>query len=295
LRYFIRLSYNGKNYNGWQIQGNAPSVQKTLNEALSVILKQDIHTTGCGRTDTGVHAEEFYAHFDVINESILLNTQYSILNTIYKLNGILPIDIAVHDILPVKDDAHARFNAVSRTYKYIIIRHKDPFHNDFAWFQYGKLNLAQMNKAAEMLKNYSDFTSFAKLHSNTKTNICKITHAEWTEIDSPLELSEAFSRAPLKQKFCEYWGLRGVFSDSNKNYQLSTINYKLIFTITADRFLRNMVRAIVGTLLDVGKEKINLKEFQEIIESKNRSDAGSSVPAHALFLTQITYPPDIFK
>ena len=275
MRYFLRLSYNGKNYNGWQIQSNAPSVQKTLNDALSLILKEDINTTGCGRTDTGVHASEFFAHFDSNNK--LLSTINYQLTTFYKLNGILPLDIAIHDILPVKDDAHARFDALTRTYRYIVSRHKDPFHNDLAYFLYGKLNVELMNKAAQMLKQHSDFTSFAKLHSQTKTNNCKIIQAEWVELPSPLER-----------------GQRSVFSTSSINEQRTTNNDQLIFTITADRFLRNMVRAIVGTLLDIGREKISLKEFQEIIASKNRSDAGTSVPAHALFLTKINYPDNIF-
>jgi tRNA pseudouridine38-40 synthase len=255
-RYFIRISYNGKNYNGWQVQGNAPTVQKALNEALSVIFKEEIHTIGAGRTDTGVHASEFYAHFDLLNSETM--HALSLQSIVYKLNGILPIDISVSDILPVRDNANARFDALSRTYKYYISREKDPFSNDFSCFLYGNLDVELMNKAAMLLMKYTDFTSFAKLHSNTKTNNCKITYAQW-------------------------------------NYeQRTTNNEQLIFTITADRFLRNMVRAIVGTLLDVGRNKIDLIEFENIIKSKNRSDAGYSVPAHALFLTNIKYPEDIF-
>ena len=267
MRYFIRLSFNGKKYNGWQVQDNAPTVQKALNDALSIILKQEVHTIGCGRTDTSVHASEFYAHFDLLDDSSSLTTYNLRLTTVYKLNGILPIDIAIHDIIPVKDDANARFSAISRTYKYYINQSKYPFNNDFSYFLYGKLNIELMNEAANLLLETTDFTSFSKLHSDTKTNNCKVTQAEWTEVKSNINTS------------------------AHQHISTST---SLIFTITADRFLRNMVRAIVGTLLDVGREKISLKEFQNIIENKNRSDAGYSVPAHALFLTHIEYPEEIF-
>ena len=305
MRYFLRLSFNGKNYNGWQVQDNAPTVQKALNEALSIILKQEITTTGCGRTDTGVHASEFYAHFD-LNETIALSSQppasdkfpvfsfqlptsnclttYDLrLTTIYKLNGILPIDIAIHNIFPVKDDAHSRFSAILRTYKYNINQAKDPFNHETCYHVSSKLDVPLMNEAAKILMEYSDFSSFAKLHSYTKTNNCKISHADWTINNSPLE------RLPSREG-SGVCNSRGVLPDS----QLPTPNSQLVFTITSDRFLRNMVRAIVGTLLDIGKGKISLKEFREIIESKNRSDAGYSVPAHALFLTKVDYPEDIF-
>lgn len=252
MRYFIKIAFNGKNYNGWQIQGDSPTVQKTLNNALSIIYKEEIQTTGAGRTDTGVHASEFFAHFD--SE---LSTPDS--GLIYRLNGILPKDIKVFDIFPVREDAHARYSAISRTYKYYISRNKDPFYNEYAYYLYGKLDIDKMNEAAQLLFNYNDFTSFAKLHTNTKTNNCKIIHAEW-----------------------------------KSNDQRSTINDKLIFTITADRFLRNMVRAIVGTLLDVGRGKLTIEKYKQVIDSKNRSNAGYSVPAHALFLTKIEYPEDIF-
>ncbi len=251
-RYFIKLSFNGRNYNGWQVQGNTPTVQKTLNDALTTIFRENIHTLGAGRTDTGVHAEEFYAHFDTDNTK-LLATHDLRLAAVYKLNGVLPQDIAVQGILPVKNDAHARFDALSRTYKYYVSKHKDPFKNELVYFLYGKLNVGLMNEAANLLMEYKDFTSFAKLHTNTKTNNCKIFIAEWTEI-----------------------------------------NDLLVFTIKADRFLRNMVRAVVGTLLDIGRGKIDINDFKSIIESKNRSDAGYSVPAHGLFLNKIEYPEEIF-
>lgn len=244
-RYFIELAYNGKNYNGWQIQDNAPSVQQTINEAISVILKENINIVGCGRTDTGVHARQFYAHFD-LEEKI---QHLPIENLINKLNGLLPRDISIYNIFPVQPELHARFSAIKRTYEYKISKCKDPFDFDFSYYCPYSLNLQLMNKAASLLLTYSDFTSFSKLHTQVKTNFCKIEHATWQE---------------------------------NK--------YSLIFRITADRFLRNMVRAIVGTLIDVGREKISIQEFYIIIESKNRSNAGFSVPAKGLYLTEITYP-----
>ena len=200
-------------------------------------------------TDTGVHAKFYIAHFD---SEVEYSTE--MLNDIcYKLNGILPDDIAVQEIFPVKEDAHARFSALSRTYEYHILQRKNPFFIDSAYYYHGKLNIDLMNKASRILFDYIDFTSFSKLDTQTKTNNCKIIHAEWN----------------IK-------------------------NDLLIFTITADRFLRNMVRAIVGTLMDVGKEKISNDDFRKIIESKNRCDAGFSVPACGLFLTDIQYPSEIF-
>jgi tRNA pseudouridine38-40 synthase len=281
MRYFIKISYNGKDYNGWQIQGNTPTVQKELNSALSIILKSDIHTTGAGRTDTGVHASEFYAHFDLPHPNPLLKTGEG--NLIYKINGILPPDIAVHDIFAVRDDANARFSAISRTYKYYIAREKLPFYNDFAYYLYGKLDVDKMNKAAEILMDYSDFTSFSKLHTNTKTNNCRIMQAEWTTVHRP-ESTDRDKALVANER-----------QQIRRSEDASSNNEILVFTIRADRFLRNMVRAIVGTLLDVGRDKLSLREFKQIIESRNRSEAGFSVPAHALFLTKIEYPDNIFR
>ena len=247
-RYFIKLAYNGKNYHGWQMQDNAITIQSVINDALSKLLEEEINVTGCGRTDTGVHAKEFYAHFDI--KEILNKNDRD--NIVFKLNNFLDDSIAIFDIFPVKPNAHARFDAISRTYQYFIIRQKDPFEYDFSYYVYGDINIDLMNKGAKILFEYEDFTSFSKLHSDVKTNNCKILDTKWIEKGD-----------------------------------------KLIFTITADRFLRNMVRAIVGTLLDIGKKKISLTDFRKIIESKNRCDAGYSVPAKGLFLTKIEYPnPD---
>jgi len=250
-RYFIKLSYNGANYHGWQEQDNSITVQQKINEALSKLLGEEINTIGAGRTDTGVHAKEFYAHFDF---SKTLD-ELEIKQLSFKLNRFLPFDIAINSFIAVKENAHARFDAISRTYQYFVSKTKTPFNKDFSYYVYGKLDIEKMNKAAETLFEYDDFSSFSKSGTQVKTNICKIYHAKWEINDEGL----------------------------------------LVFTIKADRFLRNMVRAIVGTLLDVGKEKININDFRNIIENKNRSDAGFSVPAHALFLTIIEYPDNIFE
>ena len=248
-RYFLKLSYNGANYHGWQIQPNAPSVQETLNDCLSRLFRQEINVVGCGRTDTGVHAKMFYAHFN-LDESPDESEFSKILR---KLNSILPKDIGVDDLFQVKPEAHARFDAVSRTYQYRILRKKDPFLSDTAYpYFYGKLDVDMMNRGAELIKKYRDFTSFSKLHTDVKTNNCTITTAFWEY------------REPL-----------------------------LVFTISADRFLRNMVRAIVGTLIDLGRGKISMNDLVRIIEAKDRSEAGFSVPAKGLFLVAVEYPADI--
>ncbi len=243
-RYFLKLAYNGANYHGWQIQSNAQSVQETINSAISTILRVDINVVGCGRTDTGVHAKEFYAHFD-LNTDISSNRK----EIIRRLNLFLPKNISIFDIIPVDIKAHTRFDAVSRSYQYIISKRKDPFYQDFSYYVHDNLNIDIINKAAGLLLDYTDFTSFSKLHTQVRTNNCKIMKAYWEE--------------------------KG---------------HLLIFNITADRFLRNMVRAIVGTLLDVGRGKKSIDDFKNIIESKNRSNAGYSVPAKGLFLTRIQYP-----
>ncbi len=247
-RYFIRLSYRGTNYHGWQIQPNAVSVQEIVAKTLSVILGKKTEITGAGRTDTGVHASCFYAHFDTNSNLSSDKNRF-----IYQCNGLLTEDIAVQEVVPVKQDAHARFDAISRTYEYHIIRKKDPFLTDLAYFYHGKFSLPLMQEAAHSLIREADFTSFSRLHSPTKTNICKIMEADWKEE-----------------------------------------NNKLVFTIKADRFLRNMVRAIVGTLLQVGTEKIRPEEIENIISRKDRSAAGPSAPAQGLFLTDISYPEDLF-
>lgn len=246
-RYFIYLSYNGKNYCGWQIQPNGISIQQRLEETLSTLLRKETEVVGAGRTDAGVHARLMVAHFD--SPSPIADTNF----LGEKMNRFLPKDIAVHKIVKVKPDAHARFDALSRTYNYILTQKKNPFNFEFAYFYPSKLNFEQMNEACLALFNYTDFTSFSKLHTDVKTNNCTIYKAEWKQSD-------------------DCW----------------------IFTIKANRFLRNMVRAIVGTLLDVGRGKLTIDEFCRIIEAKNRCKAGSSVPGHALYLTDIEYPDELF-
>jgi len=244
-RYFIELAYDGTNYHGWQIQQNAISVQEVLNNALATILREPVETTGCGRTDTGVHAKQLYAHFDLENsKSEILNPKYEM-----SLNAILPDDIAVKRIIPVHADAHARFDAVLRSYEYHVHFEKDPFKINQSWQLRDKPDIAMMNAAARIIMEYTDFSCFSKSNTQVFTNNCKITRAEW------------------------------VYADSS-----------LVFHISADRFLRNMVRAIVGTLMQVGKKEIEPEEIRNIIESKNRSNAGTSVPACGLYLTEVKYP-----
>ncbi len=241
-RYFLKLAYKGTHYHGWQIQPNAISVQEVIENAMSIILKQSIAIVAAGRTDAGVHAQLMYAHFDVLEkiDSVFL---------VQKLNSFLPKDIVIFDIIQVHQEAHARFDATSRTYHYFINQIKDPFSEELSWYFNQKLDIDAMNLAAEILLQYIDFECFSKLHTDVKTFNCKIIYAKWTP----------------------------------------TAN-GLVFKITADRFLRNMVRAIVGTLVKVGQHKCTLLEFHEIIKSKNRNKAGFSAPAHALFLTDIQYP-----
>jgi tRNA pseudouridine38-40 synthase len=247
-RYFIFISYKGTSYHGWQLQPNSVTIQKILDEALSRLLGEEILTTGAGRTDTGVHALYFCAHFDSHTGNL-----ESSKDLVFKLNRYLPKDISVSAIRGVTPDAHARFSAISRTYKYYITRVKDPFREESAWFIHGNLNIAKMNEACRILIEYDDFTSFSKLHSNNKTNICRIYDARWQEAENILE-----------------------------------------FTIKADRFLRNMVRAIVGTMAEVGSGKISNSEFINIILQKDRCRAKKSAPAKGLFLTYIEYPYAIF-
>lgn len=242
MRYFVEFAYNGKNYHGWQYQPHAVSVQETLNKALSLLLKKEIELVGAGRTDTGVHARQMYAHFD-FEETLDSN------HWVKKLNSFLPQDIAVYRFIPLHDDAHARFDATRRTYEYHIHLFKDPFENEGSWFHFHPLDVEAMNKAAQLLFEYTDFECFSKVHTDVRTFNCAVTEANWQQNGT-----------------------------------------KLVFTITADRFLRNMVRAIVGTLIKVGLGKTTLDEFRKIIESKNRGEAGFSVPAHGLYLTRVVYP-----
>ena len=256
MRYFLELAYNGSRFHGWQSQPNAVSVQSAIENALSTIFRQDLSITGAGRTDTGVHALQMYAHFDlsapIDNESKCL----------LSLNSLVGKDINIRKIIKVKDDAHARFDATERTYKYFVSFSKNPFLKDFCWFSPSGLDFDKMNEASEILINTQDFTSFAKLHSDAKTNICNVKEAVWKPLSKDKEALDF----------------------------IGSLNEGMVFTIKADRFLRNMVRAVVGTLVDVGKNKISLNEFKEIIEIKNRCSAGTSMPAHALFLWHISYP-----
>lgn len=241
MRYFIEFSYCGKNYFGYQIQPREISVQEELEKALSTLLRQEIKTTGAGRTDTGVHAKKMFAHFD----TDIKPDQ----NLVYKLNSFLPDDISVKRIFEVKDDFHARFNATYRTYEYYISSEKNPFTQDSSWQMWRrKLNIDQMNEACKILFEYEDFTSFAKLHTDNKTNNCRIYKAIWEQ-----------NGAELK------------------------------FTISADRFLRNMVRAIVGTMVEIGNGKIKPEDLRKIIEKKDRNSAGTSAPPQGLFLVDVGY------
>ncbi len=243
MRYFLELAYNGTQYHGWQVQLNAVSVQETIEKCLSILLSSKIKITGAGRTDAGVHAKQMFAHFDF--EKKLNN------DLVARMNNFLPKDIVILNLFLVKEKAHSRFDALSRKYKYYVSLRKNPFNYHSTW-QFSKidLNIDLMNQAAQTLYEYTDFTSFSKLHTDVKTNNCKIFNAEWFSIKKEL----------------------------------------ICFEITADRFLRNMVRAIVGTLIDVGKKKLSLDEFKTIIESKDRNKAGVSAPAKGLFLVEINYP-----
>lgn len=247
-RYFLFLSYRGTNFHGWQIQPNALTIQQTLDSALSLALGEKIATTGAGRTDAGVHAMVFCAHFDSDKPEIDKDKKL-----LFRLNRLLPEDIAIKSIQKVVPDANARYSAVSRTYQYFISRKKDPFFNSSSWFIHGHLDIEAMNKACNILLKYDDFTSFSKLHSDAKTNICRLYSAEWKETDD-----------------------------------------RLVFTIKADRFLRNMVRAIVGSMIEIGSGKTDLVGFEEIINARDRCRAGKSAPAKGLFLTDIEYPVEIF-
>lgn len=249
MRFFIRLSFDGTDFHGWQIQDNAHSVQQQLADCLAVVLQSNISLTGCGRTDAGVHAKEFYAHFD-LNQAIGLETSH----IIHKLNGMLPPTIAVQELFSVKHDAHARFDARSRSYQYVITKVKDPFRPMQSYHLNSKLDLHEMNKACQLLLGEQDFACFCKANADNFTTICTVTKADWTAMDD-----------------------------------------HILFNITANRFLRNMVRAIVGTMLDIGSGKIKPEELSTIIRSKNRSSAGRSVPAHGLYLTNVEYPTSIFE
>ena len=242
MRYFVWFGYDGAAYHGWQIQPNGNSVQEELQKGLSTLLREEISVTGAGRTDAGVHARVMVAHFDT--EKTLDCRQLA-----YKLNRLLPQDIAVDRVEQVSDDLHARFSATSRTYHYYIHTRKDPFRRAYSCEMHYDLDFTKMNEAGRILTTYEDFGAFCKAHSDVKTTLCQVTKAEWIQT-----------------------------SDSS-----------WYFEITANRFLRNMVRAVVGTLIDVGRGKLTLDDFRKVIEGKQRSDAGESMPANALFLEEIVY------
>jgi tRNA pseudouridine38-40 synthase len=249
-RYFIHFAFNGAHYHGWQMQENTiKTVQQVMQDKLSLLFHEKIELTGCGRTDTGVHAKEFYAHFD--SEKNDMHDEKH--QWVYKMNRCLPKDIATYGLLPVKEDASARFSAFARTYFYNIHQKPDPFINETSWFLYGALDLDKMNAAAAKIKETTDFEAFAKVNNNHKHFICKVYDVKWEREGS-----------------------------------------RIIFTIRANRFLRNMVRALVGTMVDVGTGKISLEEFDNIIKSGSRSQAGTSVPAQGLHLAKIEYPKEIF-
>lgn len=241
MRYFLRLSFDGTRYHGWQVQPNGESVQAVVERALSTLVRRPVGVTGAGRTDAGVHARLMVAHFDV--DEPLDGRQLT-----YKLNKILPPDISVFDVTPVADTLHARFSATARTYHYFVHLTKQPFRRMYSWQLYGRLDFALMNEAARVLTEYDDFTSFSKA-SDTKTNLCRVTEARWDEVEP------------------QCWR----------------------FTITANRFLRNMVRAVVGTLVEVGRGRMTVDEFRRVIERRDRCSAGESVPARGLFLVDIQY------
>ena len=247
MRYFIELSYDGTAYCGWQVQPNGESVQGCIQRALSMLLREEVSITGAGRTDAGVHAAMMVAHVDIPADLSPEATN----QLVYRLNGILPHDIAIHRIYPVPDDMHARFSALARTYYYYVHTRKSPFLRDRSWRLVHAPDFEAMNRAAATLLEYEDFTSFSKVNTDTKTNICHVRSARWVQL----------------------------------------ADYEWRFEITADRFLRNMVRAIVGTLMEVGRGQLSLEGFRQVIERKDRSAAGDSVPARGLFLQEVKYGP----
>lgn len=248
-RYFLKLAYNGAAYHGWQVQPNSISVQEVLEKGVSFILRTPISIVGCGRTDTGVHAHIYYAHFDTAAE-------FDVSQLVKRLNRFLYNDIVVYDCFRVPDDLHARFSAIYRTYHYHLTSQKNPFNTAFSYQLFREVDFEKMNEAALELFDFIDFSAFSKSNTQTMTNNCRVTEAKWEKNEEP-----------------------GLWT----------------FTITADRFLRNMVRAIVGTLLEVGYGKLSTQDFRSIIESKDRKRAGASVPAHGLFLHDVGYPTELFN
>lgn len=246
MRFLIELSYNGTGFHGWQRQINAPSIQQEIEEKLSTIFRTETPIVGCGRTDTGVHATKYFAHFET-------DQAFNQTDLIHKLNSMLPAGIAVQTIVPITNDGHARFSATKRSYEYRITKVKDPFATELAYRFNLSLDVEAMNKACAMMLGEKDFGCFCKSKADNLTNLCNVFEAKWTD---------------------------------NKD--------SIVFTISANRFLRNMVRAIVGTMLEIGQNRMSLQEFQQVLDSKDRTYAGASVPAHGLYLTAVEYPPEIF-
>jgi tRNA pseudouridine38-40 synthase len=247
MRYFLEIAYDGTRFHGWQIQPNALSVQEVLNDCLNKILRQPINTIGSGRTDTGVHASQQFVHFDVEE---LLNIEQAL----YRINRLLPDDIAAKNLYLVSDEAHARFDAFEREYHYQITLTKDPFNRFYAYYLNRIVNVESMNKAAALLLQYEDFTTFSKVKGDTKHYNCNIYEALWQQQGD-----------------------------------------NLMFTIRANRFLRGMVRLVVGTLLDVGRSKLTIEQFEQIISSKDRSKASGAAPAEGLYLAKVNYPKHLFQ
>ncbi|MDE5796865.1 MAG: tRNA pseudouridine(38-40) synthase TruA [Muribaculaceae bacterium] len=285
MRYFLKLSYNGAPFHGWQIQPNAVSVQQTIENALATLLRVPTPITGAGRTDTGVNARVMFAHFDF--DGVLPGRS----RMLQALNRLCGPAIAFHDIFPMAPDAHARFDATSRTYRYFVSHVKNPFLSGLIWHSPSQLDYGAMNNAAQILLEIEDFTSFAKLHSDVKTNICHVSEALWQPVSIAFAQPDIYDTDDFDVNFLDNGFPMLSESDMSGNGESVVTT---CFTITADRFLRNMVRAIVGTLIDVGRSKLSITDFTDIINRKDRCAAGTSMPPHALFLWDITYPKDIF-
>ena len=240
MRYFAEISYDGSAFHGWQIQPNACSVQEEIQTKMERILQIPIQVTGCGRTDTGVHASQFFLHFDA---DLDLDSDF-----VYTMNQVLVPEIAVHNLWLCNEEMHARFDAKSRSYRYKLHNAKSPFHRHVSYYFRPELDLEIMNAGANVIAGHTHFDAFCKSRTDNKTDICRIDHCRWIKDGHRLE-----------------------------------------FEVTADRFLRNMVRAMVGTLLLVGQGKLSLDELDNILQSRKRSNAGESVPAHALFLEKVEY------
>ena len=273
MRFFASISYNGSGLSGWQIQDNAPSVQDEIQKAMSAALGEKITVVGAGRTDAGVHASDFTAHFDSDSRCLTEGPAH----VIYKINAILPKNIVLRDIVRVRDDAHARFDADSRTYRYYIHGRKDPFVQDFSWYCKYPLDVEAMNRGAELLLGQHDFSCFEKTGSAATSPLCEVTAAGWSCWTPAIAPMPGMQPMPFAAPAA---GDAPLY---------------LVFTVTANRFLRNMVRAIVGTLVEVGRGRHEPEWILDVLASRDRCRAGQSVPGHALFLTRVHYPDDVFR